>query len=172
MDNELLLFDRIEAIKTTINQYGAENFYLSFSGGKDSTVLHHLVDMALPENTIPRVYCNTGIEYNAIVEFVNELKKTDNRIQIIRPEKNIKKTLEEKGYPFKSKMYSQEIAVYQRNADLNDKYFKMIENDPELLNDYEFIHNIPEGARNNIKQFYGVRERERDTYRYERRRCP
>lgn len=63
MNNDLILWDRLEAIKTTIQKYGEENFYLSFSGGKDSTVVHHLLDMALPENKIPRVYINTGIEY-------------------------------------------------------------------------------------------------------------
>lgn len=63
MDNELLLFDRINVIKDTINKYGEDKFYLSFSGGKDSTVLHHLVDMALPNNRIPRVFANTGIEH-------------------------------------------------------------------------------------------------------------
>ena len=48
MDNEWLLFDRVEKIKQIINQYGDDKFYISFSGGKDSTILHHLVDMALP----------------------------------------------------------------------------------------------------------------------------
>ena len=56
MDNEWLLFDRVEKIKQIINQYGEDNFYISFSGGKDSTILHHLVDMALPDNKIPTVY--------------------------------------------------------------------------------------------------------------------
>lgn len=46
MDNELLLFDRMEKIKQVINRYGVDNFYLSFSGGKDSTILHYLIDMA------------------------------------------------------------------------------------------------------------------------------
>lgn len=62
-DNEFILFDRLEVIKNTIQKYGEEKFYLSFSGGKDSTVVHHLLDMALPDNKIPRVFCNTGIEY-------------------------------------------------------------------------------------------------------------
>lgn len=70
MDNEFLLMDRLQKIKQIINQYGQENFYISFSGGKDSTVLSALVDMAIPENTIPRVYANTGIEYRLIVDFV------------------------------------------------------------------------------------------------------
>lgn len=69
-DNDFLLYDRITKIKSVIEQYGEENFYISFSGGKDSTVLSALVDMALPDNTIPRVYANTGIEYRLIVDFV------------------------------------------------------------------------------------------------------
>ena len=75
-ENEFLLQDRLGVIKDTINKDGEENFYISFSGGKDSTVIHHLVDMALPGNKIPRVFSNTGIEYNAIVEFVRERERT------------------------------------------------------------------------------------------------
>lgn len=56
MDNELILFDRINIIRDVVNKYGEENFYISFSGGKDSTVLHYLVDEALPSNKIPRVF--------------------------------------------------------------------------------------------------------------------
>ena len=60
MDNELLLFDRIEVIKTANEKYDLENnAYISFSGGKDSTVLHYLIDQALPNNRIPRVFINT-----------------------------------------------------------------------------------------------------------------
>ena len=105
-DNELLLFDRLEIIKTVVNKYGENQFYISFSGGKDSTVLHHLVDMALPNNKIPRVYSNTGIEYLKVVEFVKKMAKDDKRFIILTPTTNIKKTLEERGYPFKSKEYS------------------------------------------------------------------
>ena len=60
-EHELLLFDRLEIIKSTVNKYGEENFYISFSGGKDSTMLHYLVDKAIPDNKIPRVFINTGI---------------------------------------------------------------------------------------------------------------
>lgn len=70
MNNEFLLQDRLQKIRQIITKYGEENFYLSFSGGKDSTVLSHLIDMALPNNRIPRVYANTGIEYRLILEFV------------------------------------------------------------------------------------------------------
>ena len=81
MDNETLLFDRLEMIKTTINKYGEDKFYISFSGGKDSTVLHYLVDMALPNNKIPRVFSNTGVEHRKIVEFVKSLAENDKRFE-------------------------------------------------------------------------------------------
>lgn len=71
IDNEMMLFDRLNVIRDTNKKYDLENnAYISFSGGKDSVVLHHLIDMALPNNQIPRLFINTGIEYNAIVSFV------------------------------------------------------------------------------------------------------
>ena len=48
-ENDFILFDRIEVIRKTIEKYGEENFYISFSGGKDSTTLHYLIDEALPK---------------------------------------------------------------------------------------------------------------------------
>ena len=116
MDNELLLFDRLNVIKDTINKYGEENFYLSFSGGKDSTILHYLLDMALPNNQIPRVFINTGIEYQAIVEFVKELASKDNRFVIVQPSQPVKPMLEKYGYPFKSKQHSHNVMVYQHSG--------------------------------------------------------
>lgn len=116
MDEELILYDRIKAIKSVIKRYGEENFYLSLSGGKDSTVLHYLIDEALPDNNIPRVFCNTGIEYDLIVDFVKKLQKKDNRIVIIEPSKNIQTVLSNFGYPFKSKEHSHVVAVYQNSG--------------------------------------------------------
>lgn len=115
-DNEFLLQDRLQKIRQIINKYGEENFYISFSGGKDSTVLSALVDMAVPENKIPRVYANTGIELNMIRDFVIELQKDDDRIVIIKPSVPIKEMLEKEGYPFKSKEHSLYVDIYQRNG--------------------------------------------------------
>lgn len=117
---ELLEFDRINVIKDTINKYGEENFYLSFSGGKDSTILHYLLDMALPNNRIPRVFINTGIEYTDIVSFVLEMAQNDDRFVILKPSVPIKPTLEKYGYPFKSKEHS--LRVYQFNRGMNSNY--------------------------------------------------
>lgn len=116
MDNLFLLQDRLQKIRQIVNKYGEENFYISFSGGKDSTVLSALVDMALPCNTIPRVYANTGIELNMIRDFVFDMAKEDNRIEIIKPSVPIKQMLEVEGYPFKSKSHSCYVKKYQRKG--------------------------------------------------------
>lgn len=123
MDYELTLFDRIEVIKLTNQKYDLDNnAYLSFSGGKDSTILHYLLDMALPNNRIPRVFIDTGIEYTMIRDFVLELAKNDDRFVIIKPTKPIKQTLESVGYPFKSKEHS--LRVEQFNKGTNAKFIK------------------------------------------------
>lgn len=124
-DNEFILQDRLGVIRDTIHKYGEENFYISFSGGKDSTVVHHLVDMALPNNKIPRVFINTGIEYVEIVNFVKELASVDNRFVIIQPSQNIKQMLERVGYPFKSKEHSVMVHEWQlghRNTNKMKRY--------------------------------------------------
>lgn len=148
MDNELTLFDRINVIKDTIVKYGEQNFYLSFSGGKDSTILHYLLDIALPNNRIPRVFINTGIEYNAIVKFVKELAENDDRFVIINPTQPIKKTLETYGYPFKSKQHSSMLSVYKKSGVGKSvkRYLGLIESNtlfrcPKILK-YQFTPNF------------------------------
>lgn len=113
-ENEFLLMDRLQKIRQIIGKYGEENFYQSFSGGKDSTVLSALLDMALPENKIPRVYANTGIELNMIRDFVFKKAEKDDRFKIIAPSVPIKPMLERDGYPFKSKKHAQIVATYQK----------------------------------------------------------
>ena len=115
-ENEFLLQDRIAKIKSIIEKYGEDNFYISYSGGKDSTVLHELFDMAIPGNRIPRVYANTGIELNMIRDFVKAKAEKDDRFLMIKPQRSIKATLEEFGYPFKSKRHSAYLGIYQRKG--------------------------------------------------------
>lgn len=115
-ENEFILQDRIAKIKATIEKYGEENFYLSFSGGFDSTVIDYLLDLSLPNNNIPRVFADTGIELNIIRDFVNKKAERDKRVILIKPSKNIRKILEENGYPFKSKRHSRVVDLYQRKG--------------------------------------------------------
>lgn len=116
-DYEFLLADRLGVIKEVNKKYGLEdNAYLSFSGGKDSTIVHFLLDMAIPGNNIPRVFIDTGIEYLAIRNFVMEMASKDQRFVIIKPKNPIKVVLDKYGYPFKSKEFSHHYGIFQKSG--------------------------------------------------------
>lgn len=129
-ENDFLTFDRIVKIRSTVGKYGEDKFYVSFSGGRDSVVLSHLIDLAVPGNKIPRVYANTGIEMNAVRDYVLECQKNDPRIEIIKPSVNVRAALERDGYPFKSKEHSMYVDIYQRNGMCKtvDRYLNPEEN--------------------------------------------
>lgn len=113
-DNEFLLEDRLTKIKSTMRRYGEENFAMSWSGGKDSCVMSALFDMALPNNQIPRVYADTGLDLTIMRDFVRECMEKDSRIVRIKPSVNVRQMLEIEGYPFSSKKHSKVVSAYQR----------------------------------------------------------
>lgn len=118
-EHEFMLEDRLAKIRAINEQYDLEhNGYLSWSGGRDSTILHHLIDLALPGNKIPRLFLNTGMEWKLMLEFVRKIAAEDDRIIIYNSGVNLKKMLQEKGYPFKSKQHSKFVNVYQNQLAL------------------------------------------------------
>jgi len=52
-------------------EYHGGKVYVSFSGGKDSTVLLHLVREMYPD--VPAIFCDTGLEFPEIREFVKKV---------------------------------------------------------------------------------------------------
>lgn len=80
-----------------------ENVYLSWSGGKDSTVLRHIIKTEFPYYNIPCVYVDTGLEYPEIKEFV----KKDPDVVILHPEKPFWQVVRDYGYPVISKEVSE-----------------------------------------------------------------
>lgn len=146
-DYAWILQNRIFRVFNVITEYGEDNFYLSYSGGKDSCVLSALIDMALPGNKIPRVYADTGIEYNMIRDFVKEQKEKGHswELVMIKPSVPIKPMLERDGYPFKSKEHSARLYMYQNSGEriwvkkyLSGEYFAKC---PNILR-YQFTEDF------------------------------
>lgn len=166
---EFILFDRIEKIKQINNEYDLEKTsYLSHSGGKDSCVMSKLLDLALPNNKIPRVYKDTGIEYPQMRKFCRKLRDTDSRFIYLKPNINIKKALTEQGYPFKSKQHSHNFAIYKNNIE-QCEYYKndILNNRKDMINrikkgitnkeDVDYILSLPRGVNSFIKYYFGIR---------------
>lgn len=78
------------------------NVFVSFSGGKDSTVLAHLVHDVYPD--VPMVFSNTGLEYPEIQEFARRM-----RAEFIRPAMRFDEVISEYGYPLISKEVGEAI---------------------------------------------------------------
>lgn len=94
--------------------------YVSFSGGKDSTVLKHLVDSMYKD--VPAVFVNTGLEYPEIQQFVRDIKagkfdcfNTD--VEIVRPKMRFDEVLKRHGYPVISKDVSMTVKTAKYNKD-------------------------------------------------------
>ena len=87
--------------------------YLSFSGGKDSTILAELIKLADLPTQIPFVFANTGIEMNATTDFVREYNWS-NKIEV-KPRKPFGVILKDYGKPAISKIKSEHLATHQRN---------------------------------------------------------
>ena len=93
--------------------------YVSFSGGKDSTVLKHIVDSMYDD--VPAMFVNTGLEYPETQMFVKDIKagKWDcfnSDVEIFRPEMRFDDVIKKYGYPVVSKEVSQTICEARKNA--------------------------------------------------------
>ena len=98
-------------IRQWYEHWGGE-VYVSFSGGKDSTVLKHIVDSMY--GNVPAVFVDTGLEYPEIRKFVKDVKagkwdcfNTD--VDIIRPQMRFDYVIKTYGYPVVSKSVARAI---------------------------------------------------------------
>lgn len=89
-------------------EYWGGEVYVSFSGGKDSTVLLDIVRRLYPD--VEAVFVNTGLEYPEIQSFV----KTFDNVRILYPKKTFAQVITEYGYPILSKEVSHQVAIAKR----------------------------------------------------------
>lgn len=83
--------------------------YVSFSGGKDSTVLKHIVDGMYDD--VPALFVNTGLEYPEIQKFAMSQKN----VVTVRPEMRFDEVLRRYGYPVISKRVAGYVATAKKN---------------------------------------------------------
>lgn len=96
-------------IREWVNEFGVEGVYVAFSGGKDSTVLLHIVRQIYPG--VEAVFVDTGLEYPEIKKFV----KTFDNVTILRPKMRFDEVIKQYGYPVISKEIAERI-YYAKNG--------------------------------------------------------
>lgn len=131
-----------KAIREFVEHFGVDGIYISFSGGKDSTVLIHLCRQIYPD--LVGLYSDTGLEFPEIRDFV----QTFDNITIVTPKMHHREMLKKCGYPVVSKEQAEWIyrirsgtssgaiqkAFYGLNLDGTPTRFKLSEQWKYLLN--------------------------------------
>ena len=122
------------------------NVYVSFSGGKDSTVLVDIITK-MGYKDIPLVFVDTGLEYPEIREFV---KGYGDKVTWLKPKLTFKQVIEKYGYPFISKEVSECVQGAR-------KYLISILNDQASLTDrpYRYFYDKVCGLGKYAKSFGG-----------------
>ena len=100
---ELKVMKTQQRIREWVQYYGENGVAVSFSGGKDSTVLLHLVRKLYPN--VRAVFSDTGLEYPEIREFVKSIPNVD----WVKPKQTFREITIEHGYP----LFSKEVAATQ-----------------------------------------------------------
>lgn len=100
---DIKVMKTIARINEFVRYYGQDECAVSFSGGKDSTVLLHIARQLYPN--IEAVFVDTGLEYPEIREFV----KGFGNVQWVHPKKNFRQVITEYGYPFIGKEVSERV---------------------------------------------------------------
>lgn len=140
-----------QRIRDWVNEYGREGVYVSFSGGKDSTVLLDIVRNRLGYTDVPAVFVDTGLEYPEIREFV----KTFDNVVWLKPEMNFKQVIQKYGYPFIGKEVADTIYYARR-------YYRQLRNN-------EIDENRKANPPTRVQQLLGVlphKEKGKETNEY------
>lgn len=135
LDDKIRFTER--RIHEWVKQFGEDGVYVSFSGGKDSTVLLDICRKLYPN--IKAMYVDTGLEYPEIKQFV----KTFENVDIIRPKMMFNKVIEEYGYPIISKEVSEAV----------DNARKHLKDGKKYKSHYEKLMGIKKDKKGNKSQF-------------------
>ena len=100
---------------------GLEHVYISYSGGKDSTVLSHIAKQLYPN--ILHIFANTTNEYPETLQHIRwEKEKNETNLITVIPKDahgkvwTFKRVVETYGYPMFSKNVANAIRTYQHAA--------------------------------------------------------
>lgn len=117
------------------------NVCISFSGGKDSTVLAHLVHEIYPD--VPLAFADTGLEYPEIRKFAEKMGA-----EFVRPKMRFDEVISKYGYPLISKEVAEAIHFARR----------IVAKNPESLDSPERERERESTAARRRNELHGERD--------------
>lgn len=114
-------------IKEWVNTYGEDGVYVSFSGGKDSTVLGHIIREACGYKNIPFVFVDVPTQYPELKQFA----QTFDNLVILKPKISFAQVCEQYGFP----MISKEVSNCVSGARKYVKYLDSQKSNNTILTD-------------------------------------
>lgn len=129
------------------NTYPDMYKYISFSGGKDSTVVADLVRKALGNTSIPYIFCDTTLEYPYTLDYIKRLEENPNLlIKIARNnEHDFYNLCDDIGVPTRMKRWC--CTIFKTGA--ISKLLKVLFDDKRLL-----YFNGLRNAESNMRRKY------------------
>lgn len=121
----------MERIRAWVNEFGEEGCYISFSGGKDSTVLLDIARNRCGYN-IPAMFVDVPTQYPELREFVENF----NNVDIVKPNLNFFQVCEQYGFPLISKEASE--CVYYAKKYIRKNIDKVRNRSTKGKDDYDF----------------------------------
>lgn len=94
-----------ERIRNWVNEFGEDGVYLSFSGGKDSTVLGHIIREVCGYKNIPFVFVDVPTQYPELKQFA----QTFDNLVILKPKISFAEVCEKYGFPLISKEVAESV---------------------------------------------------------------
>ena len=103
-----------ERIRNWVDYYGQDGVYVSFSGGKDSTVLLDLVRNYCGYKRVPAMFVNVPTQYPELKTFAESFEN----VTVVNPKISFMEVCEKYGFPLISKEVSE--CVYGARKYLSD----------------------------------------------------
>lgn len=118
-------------INEWVNEFGEDGVYLSFSGGKDSTVLGHIIREVCGYKNIPFVFVDVPTQYPELKQFA----QTFDNLVILKPKISFAEVCEKYGFP----MISKEVSNCVSGARKYVKYLDSQKSNNTILTDRQTV---------------------------------
>lgn len=143
-----------DRIRDWIGEYGEDGTCISFSGGKDSTVLLDLIRNRCGFKNVPAIFVDVPTQFPESREFVQKFEN----VIIIKPKINFMQVCEKFGFPFISKEVSECVYSAKRSVQQmeNDGYQLNLDDESELADALNKWNATKKQKNNALARLYGI----------------